>query len=60
VQAGDGYQKKEMHSNYILMVLCKVFLFVLCVSHVCFSGMEEEEGVKYANRCEGKFILTDT
>jgi hypothetical protein len=59
VRPVEGFQKEEMHRNYILMVLCKVFLFVLFVSHVCFSGMEEEEGVKYANRCEGKFILTD-
>lgn len=60
VQAGQGYQKEEMQRNYTLMVLCKVFLFVLFVSHVCFGGTEEEEGVKYANRCEGKYIVTDT
>jgi len=41
------------------MVLCKVFLCVLFVSHVCFGGMEEEEGVKYANKCEGKYIVTN-
>jgi hypothetical protein len=57
VQAGEGYQE-EMQRNYTLVVLCKVFLFVLFVSHVCFGGMEEEEGVKYANRCEGKCIVT--
>jgi hypothetical protein len=34
----------------------KVLLFVLFVSHVCYSGMEEEEGVKYANKCEGNVI----
>jgi hypothetical protein len=60
VQAGEGYQEEEMQRNYTLMMLCKVFLFVLCVSHVCFGGMEEEEGVKYASRCEGKYIVTDT
>jgi hypothetical protein len=59
VRAGEGYQKEEMGNNNILMVLCKVVLLVLFVSHVCFSGMEEEEGVKYANRCEGKLILID-
>lgn len=35
----------------------KVLLFVLFVSNVCYSGMEEEEGVKYANRCEVCKIL---
>jgi len=60
VQAGEGYQEEKMQRNCTLMVLCKVFLFVLFVSHVCFGGMEEEEGVKYANRCEGKYIVTDT
>jgi hypothetical protein len=34
----------------------KVLLFVLFVSNVCYGGMEEEEGVKYANRCEGNVI----
>lgn len=53
-------EKEEMQRNYTLMVLCKVFLFVLFQSHVCFGGMEEEEGVKYANWCEGKYIVTDT
>jgi hypothetical protein len=38
-------------------MLYKVVLTVLFVSHVCYSGMEEEEGVKYANRCEGKLVL---
>jgi len=57
VQAGEGYQEEEMQRNYTLVVLCKVFLFVLFVSHVCFGGMEEEEGVKYANRCEVCKIL---
>jgi hypothetical protein len=60
VQAGEVYQEEEMQRNYTLIVLCEVFLFVLFVSHVCFGGMEEEEGVKYANRCEGKYIVTDT
>jgi hypothetical protein len=27
------------------------------MSHVCYSGIEEEEGVKYANRCEVCKIL---
>jgi hypothetical protein len=30
------------------------------VSHVCYSGMEEEEGVKYANKCEGNVIWIAT
>jgi hypothetical protein len=38
-------------------MLFKVLLFVLFISRVCYSGMEEEEGVKYANRCEGRLVL---
>jgi hypothetical protein len=40
----------------ILNMYYKVLFFVLFVSHVCYSGMEEEEGVKYANRCEGNVV----
>lgn len=60
VRAGEDNQEEEMQRNYTLMVLCKVFLFALFLSHACFGGMEEDEGVKYANRCEGKYIVTDT
>lgn len=48
---------EEAVQIYIFSMLLKVFLFVLFVSHVCYSGMEEEEGVKYANRCEGRLFI---
>jgi hypothetical protein len=38
----------------------KVLLLVLFMSHVCYSDIEEEEGVKYANRCEGNVISIAT
>ena len=59
LEAAEAYKKEGMQRNYMLMVLCKVCLFVLFVSHICFGGMEEEEGVKYANRCEGKYMITE-
>ena len=34
-----------------------IVLIALSLANVCFCGMEEEEGVKYANRCEVCKIL---
>lgn len=38
--------------NSIMFI--KVLFCVLVICHCCYSGKEEEEGVKYANKCEGR------
>jgi hypothetical protein len=29
---------------------------ILCIIGMCIAGKEEDEGVKYANRCEGTYV----
>lgn len=35
----------------------QILLAILFTLHVVYGGPEEEEGVKYANKCEGKQLM---
>lgn len=39
-----------------MYILIKIFFIHLLVSHFVIGGPEEEQGVKYANKCEGNYI----
>lgn len=40
------------------MLVNPVILFNLLLAYSAFGGLEEEQGVKYANKCEGDFYLS--
>lgn len=39
-----------------MYILIKIFFIHLLVPHFVIGGPEEEQGVKYANKCEGNYI----
>jgi hypothetical protein len=56
VNTKTGNALYTLRGEEVILTMCyKVLFFVLFVSHVCYSAMEEE-GVKYANRCEGNVV----
>jgi hypothetical protein len=53
---GDNALYTLRGEEEVILIMCyKVLVFVLFLSHMCYSGMEEE-GVKYANKCEGNVV----
>lgn len=41
-----------------MYILTQIFLTHLLFSYLVIGGLEEEQGVKYANKCEGNYIYT--
>lgn len=39
-----------------MYILIKILFIQLLVFHFVIGGPEEDQGVKYANKCEGNYI----
>lgn len=43
---------------FIMHILTQIFLTHLLFSYLVSGGPEEQQGIKYANKCEGNYIHT--